>query len=80
MDAKNYLSYFIDTFSLTNMVDYKSCFKTLSGTLLDIMFAKKSKPFSKICTIKKELSDCHKMIATFLIAPFKRKSSKKHCL
>ena len=35
MDKNNCLSGFIDTFFLTNIVSYKTCFKTLNGTLLD---------------------------------------------
>ena len=35
MAINNYLCDFIDTFSLTNIVSYKTCFKTLNGTLFD---------------------------------------------
>ena len=35
MDKINYLCGFIGTFSLTNIVSYKTCFKTLNGTLFD---------------------------------------------
>ena len=51
MDTNNYLSDFIDTFSLTDIVNSKTCFKTLNGTLLDIMLTKKPKSFSKTTTM-----------------------------
>ena len=62
MDTNNYLCDFIDTFSLTNIVNSKTCFKTLNGTLLDIVLTNKSKSFCKTCTTETGLSDCHKMI------------------
>ena len=76
MDTNNYLCDFIDTFSLTDMVNSKTCFKTLNGTLLDLMLTNKSKSFCKTCTIETGLSDCHKMTVTFLRASFKRIPSK----
>ena len=66
MEANNYLCDFIDTFSLTNIVNSKTCFKNLNGTLLDIMATSKPKSLYKTCTIETGLSDCHKMIVTFL--------------
>ena len=62
MDTNNYLSDFINTFSLTNIVNCKTCFKTLNGTLLDIMLRKKPKSFRKTYTIETGLSYCHKMM------------------
>ena len=58
-------------------------FKTLNGTLLDLMVTNKPKSFCKTCTIEAELSDCYKMIVTFLRASFKRiplKNLFKNCL
>ena len=76
MDTNSYLSDFIDNFSLTNIVNSKTCFKTLNGALLDIMLTNKPKSFFKTITIETGLSDCHKMIVTFLRASFKRIPSK----
>ena len=76
MDTNNYLCDFIDTFSLTNIINSKTCFKTLNGTLLDLMLTNKPKSFCKTCTIEKRLSDCHKMIVRFLRAFFKRIPSR----
>ena len=65
---------FIDTFSLTNIVNSKTCFKILNETLLDIMLTKNllyKKSFCKTCTVETGLTDCHKMIVTILRAYFK---------
>ena len=43
MDTNNYLCDFIDTFTITNIVKSKTCFKTLNGTLLDLMLTSKPK-------------------------------------
>ena len=76
MDTNNFLCDFIDTFSLTNIINSKTCFKTLNGTLPDLVVTNKPKSFCKTCTIETGLSDCHKMIVTFLRASFKRRPSK----
>ena len=76
MDTNNYLSEFIDTFPLTNKVNSKTCFKTLNGTLFNIMLTNKPKSFCETSTTETGLSDCHKMIVTFLRASFKRIPSK----
>ena len=76
MDTNNYLNDFIDTFSLANIVNSKTCFKTLNGTLLDVMLTNKPKFFCKTCTIETGLGDYHKMILTFLRTSFRRIPSK----
>ena len=76
MDTNNYLCDIIETFSLTNIVNFKTCFKTLDGTLLDLMLTNKPKSLCKTCTRETGLSGCHKMIVTFLRASFKRIPSK----
>ena len=76
MDTNNYLNDFIDTFSLANIVNSKTCFKTLNGTLLDVMLTNKPKFFCKTCTTETGLGDYHKMILTFLRTSFRRIPSK----
>ena len=76
MDTNNYLSDFIDTYSLINIVYPKTCFKTLNGTLFNLMLTNKPKSFCKTYNIEAGLSDCHKMIVTFLRASFKIITSK----
>ena len=72
LDTNNCLSDFIETFSLTNIVNPKSSFKTLNGTLLDVMLTNKLKSFCKTSTIETRLSDYHEMKVTFARASFKR--------
>ena len=43
MDANNYLCACIDAFTITTIVKSKTCFKTLNGTLLDLMLTSKPK-------------------------------------
>ena len=72
MDTNDYLCGFIDTVSLTNIVTSKTCFKTLNGTLLDLMLTNLPESFCKTCAVKTGLSDYHKMIVTFPRSSFKR--------
>ena len=46
-DRNNYLHDFLDNFSLQNIVNLKTCFKSVSGTILDIMLTNKPKCFQK---------------------------------
>ena len=76
-NRNNYLSDFIDNFSLRNIVNLKTSYKSVCGSILDIMLTNKSKCFQKTSTITTGLSDCHKMIVTSLKAHFKKLSPKK---
>ena len=76
-DRNNYLSDFIDNFSLRNIVNLKTCYKSACGSILDIMLTNKSKCFQKTSTVTTGLSDCHKMIVTSLKAHFKKLPPKK---
>jgi len=75
-DKNDYLSDFIDTFSLRNLINSKTCFKSTCGTSLDIMLTNRPNYFQKSCTIETGLSDCHKMIATCLKATFRKIPAK----
>ena len=76
-DKNNYLSDFMDTFSLRNIVNLKTCYKSVCGSILDIMLTNKSKCFQKTSTVTTGLSDFHKMIVTSLKAHFKKLPPKK---
>ena len=54
MDKNSYLSELIDTFSLTSIVNSKTCFKILNGTLPDIMLTNKPKSFCKLVPLKQD--------------------------
>ena len=48
-----------DTFTLTNLVKDKTCFKNKDGTLLDVLLTNKPNSFQKSVTTETGLSDCH---------------------
>ena len=52
IETNNYLGDFTDTFSLTNIVNSKTCFKCLNGTLLDIMLTNKPNVSVKLVPLK----------------------------
>ena len=44
-DRNNYLSDFVDTFSLSNLINRKTCHKNLSGTAIDIILTNRPNYF-----------------------------------
>ena len=46
-DRNNYLSDFVDTFSLSNLINKKTCHKNVSGTTIDIMLTNRPNYFQK---------------------------------
>ena len=65
-DRNNYLSDFVDTFSISNLINRKTYHKNLSGTTTDIMLTNRPKYFQKTSTVVTGLSDFHKMIISCL--------------
>ena len=61
-DGNNYLSDFVDTFSLSNLINRKTCHKNVSGATIDIMLTNKPHCFQKTSTVVTGLSHFHKMI------------------
>ena len=59
-DPKNHFSDLRDTFELTNLVNDKTCFKSINGTLLDVILTNRPKCFQKTIVCETGLSDCHK--------------------
>ena len=76
-DRNNYLSNFVDTFSLSNLINRKSCHKNLSGTTIDITLTNRPNCFQKTSTVVTDLSDFHKMIISCLKTTFKKIPPKK---
>ena len=76
-DGNNYSSDFVDTFSLSNLINRKTCHKNLSGTTIDIMLTNKSHCFQKTSTVVTGLSDFHKMIISCLKTTFKKIPPKR---
>ena len=67
----------MDTFSLINLIKAKTCYKSATGTILDIMLANKIRSLQKTNTVTTCISDCRKMIVTCLKAHFKKLPPKK---
>ena len=76
-DTNNYLCDFMDTFSLNYLIKVKTCYKSATGTILDIMLTKKMRSFQKTSVVTTGISDCHKMIVTCLKTNFKKLLPKK---
>ena len=47
----NYLCDFVDTFSLNNLIKVRTCYKSATGTVLDIMLTNKMRIFQKTSTV-----------------------------
>ena len=76
-DRNNYLSDFVDTLSLSNLINRKTCHKNLSGTTIDIMLTNRPNRFQKTSTVITGLSDFYKMIISCLKTTFKKFHPKK---
>ena len=76
-DHYSYLSDFCDTFSLSNLIESKTCFKSDSGTSIDVMLTNRPKCFQKTAVIETGLSDYHKMILSFFRTHYVRLPPKK---
>ena len=76
-DRNNYLCDFVDTSSLSNLINRKICHKNLFGTTIGILFTNRRNCFQKTSTAVKGLSDFHKMIISCLKTTLKKSSTKK---
>ena len=76
-DRNNYLSDFVDTFSLSNLVNTKTCHKNVSGTTIDIMLTNRPHCLQKTSTVVTGLTDFHKMIISCLKTTFKKTPLQK---
>ena len=63
--CNNYLSNLRDTFSLNNLMNGKTCFKTACGTSVDVMLTNRPRSVHKVGIIETGFSDHHKLILTF---------------
>ena len=76
-DTNNYLCDFMDTFSLNNLIKVKTCYKSATGTILDIMLTNKMRSFQKTSNVTTGISEYHKLIVTCPKAHFKKLPPKK---
>ena len=75
-DSSNHLSDLNDAFSLSNLGTDSTCFKSNKGSVIDLMLTNKPKSFYKSHSFVTGLSDCHKLIVSFLRTSFQKLPSK----
>ena len=70
-NTANHLTDFCDLFALSNLVNVKTCTKSVYCTTLDIMLTNKPRSFYNTSAITTGLSDCHKLILSCFRAHLK---------
>ena len=65
-DSSNHLDDLNDIFSLTNLVNFTTCFKSTNETSIDLLLTNRPKSFQKTSGYITGLSDCHKLVTTVL--------------
>ena len=76
-DRNNYLSDFVDTFSLYNLITRKACHKNLSGATIDIILTYRPNCFQETSTVGTGLTDFRQMIISCLKKAFKKFHQKR---
>ena len=69
-DTNHYPSDLCDTFSLVNLISSSTCFKSLSGTSIDVFLANRTRSFHNAAITETGMSDHHKLIASFFRSHF----------
>ena len=64
-ETSHYLSDLYDTYSLTNLVSISTCFKSLSGTSIDVFLTNRTRRFHNTVITETGVSDHHKLITSF---------------
>ena len=71
------LSYFLLVYNLKNLVNDKTCFKSLNNpTTIDLFLTNSKKPFQNTCSISTGISDFHNMVITVLKTTFAKTKPK----
>ena len=60
-DTSHYLSDLYDTFSLSNLVSSSTCFKSLSGTSIDVLLTNRARSFYNTAITETGIRD-HKLL------------------
>ena len=76
-DTNHYLSDLCDTFSLANLISSSTCFKSLSGTSIDVFLTNRTRNFHNTAITETGISDHHKLITSFFRSHFERIPPKK---
>ena len=71
-DTCNYLSDLCDKFSLTNIINGKTCFKTRKVTSIDVLLTNRPGSFHKTGIFETGISDHHKLILSVFRSYFTR--------
>ena len=71
------LSDLCDTFSLANLIGSSTCFKSLSGTSIDVFRTNRTRSFHNTAIIEPGIGDHHKLITSFFRSHFERITPKK---
>ena len=61
------LEEFCDNFNLTNIVKKNTCFTKTNTSTIDLLLTNKPMSFQVTKTIEAGLSDCHKLISSFIL-------------
>ena len=77
-DTSHYLSDLCDTFSLANLISSSTCFKSLSGTSIDVFLTNRTRRFHNTAIRETGISDHHKLITSFFRSHFERIPPKKN--
>ena len=64
--AYNKLEEFCDTFNLTNLVKTETCFMNNHKSTIDLILTNKPRSFQITNVTETGVSDCHKLITTFM--------------
>ena len=76
-DANHYLFDLCDTFSLANLISSSTCFKSLSGTSIDVFLTNRTISFHNTAIVETGISHHHRLITSFFRSHFERIPPKK---
>ena len=63
---------FCESHDLYNLINDKTCFKTIEGTCIDLILTNRKHSFKNTCTVETGISDFHRMILTQLKLTFEK--------
>ena len=76
-DTNHYLSDLYDTFALANLISSSTCFKSLSGTSIDVFLTNRIRGFRNTAITETVISDHNKLIFSFFRSHIERIPPKK---
>ena len=76
-DTNHYLPDLCDTFSSVNLISSSTCFKSLSGTSIDVFLTNRTRNFHNTAITETGISDHLKLITSFFRSHFEQIPPKK---